>query len=97
MIRTKPRILNDFFFEPSILDGGNAALSGDIMIIGEVLDSINVTLKDVCDQFSCLDTSKSYHPDNISPSFLQKGGIVLGGSLCKLYKMTVRLCKVVKQ
>ena len=82
---------------PSTLDVISADLPGDIMIFDEGLDSIDITLNDVCDQLSCLETSKSYGPDNISPRFLRDGGIVLAESLCKLYKMSIKLSKVVKQ
>ena len=69
----------------------------DIMIFDEGLDSIDITLKDVSDQLSCLNTSKSYRPDNISPGFLRERGIVLAQSLCKLCKMSIKFCKVAKE
>ena len=78
------------------MDDRNAELPEDIMIFDEGFDFIDITLKDVCDQLSCVDTSQSYGPDNISPNVVRDGGIVPAESLCKLYKMSNRLCKIAK-
>ena len=92
--KDKATAFNDFFLEASTLDDSNAELPDDVMIFDAGLGTVDVTLKDVCDQLSCLDTSKSYGPDNISPRFLKEGGIMLAESLCRLYKMSLRLSKV---
>ncbi len=60
------------------------------------LEFIDVTHQDVQDQLHCLDTSKSYGPDMISPRFLKEGSDALTNSLLQLFTMSLRLSKVPK-
>ena len=53
--RDKASAFNDLFLEASILDDRNADLPEDIIFDGGPV-SIDITLKDVCDQVSWLDT-----------------------------------------
>ena len=94
--KDKAKAFNDFFLEASTLDDTLAQIPEGIMILEGGLDQIDITLQDVIDQVRCLDTSKSYGPDNISPRFLREGGAVLMHSLLRLYGMSLRLCKVPK-
>ena len=54
---------------------------------GPKLEYVNITLQDVIDQIKCLDCSKSYGPDGISPVFIKEGGPTLQRVLHRLFSM----------
>ena len=76
------------------MDDSQANIPEDVMIFDGGLESIDINLQDVHDQITCLDTSKSYGPDNISPKFLKEGSIVLEELLLRLYRISLQLQKV---
>ena len=92
----KATAFNAFFLSASNLDDSQAELPDSINVFMGGLENIHVTFTDICDQISCLNTSKSYGPDLVSPRFLKEGGEKLSHSLTKLINMSLKLCKVPK-
>ncbi|MCP3900406.1 MAG: RNA-directed DNA polymerase [Desulfobacteraceae bacterium] len=87
---------NNFFLKASCLDDSDAHLPPLNNLFDVGLDKINITTKDVKDQLQCLDTSKAYGPDGISPKLLKEGGSALAKSLTELFKLSLHLHKVPK-
>ena len=92
--KEKASAFNDFFLTASFLDDKEASLPDEVFLLDDGLDSIDITLDDVVDHLSCLDVSKAYGPDGISPRILKEGGPALAESILKLFKMSLRLAKV---
>ena len=91
--KDKASAFNDYFLEASTLNDIGAVLPNEPVFFDDGLDFIDVSLNDVTDQLKCLDTSKSYGPDNISPVFLKEGGFTLAHCLLRLFKISFNLCK----
>ena len=51
-------------------------------------------MQDVSDQIKCLNCSKSYGPDGISPVFLKEGGEIIVFVLHKLFQLSLAKAKV---
>ena len=79
--KDKASSFNEFFLEASTVDDDGHNVPDEPGVIDGGLNSIDITLKDVTDQIACLDKSKSYSPDSISPVFLKEGGEVLADSI----------------
>ena len=95
--KEKANTFNRYFQKASLLDTSNASIPENVLFFDAGLSEIYVTLDDVIDQIKSLDTSKSYGPDLISPKLLKEGGIPLAQSICDLFNMSLRLCKVPQQ
>ena len=74
--KEKASAFNDFFLKASLLDDSHASLPDEILPINDRMDYIDISLNDVLDQISCLDVTKAYGPDEISPRFIKEGGPV---------------------
>ena len=92
--KEKASAFNNFFLESSFLDDSKATLPDEAFLFHGRLDSIDITLNDVLDQLSCLDITKAYGPDEISPRFLKEGGPVLAETILKLYRLSLRTSRV---
>ena len=88
----KAKVFNDFFLSASQVDDSNARVPEGNRIFddGNRLSYIDITLNDVIDQVKCLDTSKSYGPDGISPVLIKEGGEIISMVLHRLFRLSMQ-------
>ena len=87
----KAKMFNQFFISASSLDETGALVPDHVLINEEkALTEIDITLQDVIDQIKCLDSSKSYGPDGVSPVFLKEGIDILSPVLLKLFRHSLQ-------
>ena len=58
------------------------------------MNEILITEKDIIDQIKCLDTSKSYGPDGISPVFIKEGQDTLAKVFLRLFNLSLSTSRV---
>ena len=87
----KAELFNEFFATASSVDDKNASLpnQGRVFLMGNNLNDIIVTEKEVSDQIKLLDSNKSYGPDGISPLFIKEGGNKITTLLCQLFNKSL--------
>ena len=85
----KANAFNDFFLKASSLDNFAKETPPNYLINDGGLCNISISIEDVCDQLKCLDTSKSYGPDGLSPRLLKEGGIALAKPLKLLFEISL--------
>ncbi|MCP3901151.1 MAG: reverse transcriptase family protein, partial [Desulfobacteraceae bacterium] len=87
----KADIFNKHFLKASQLDDSNSHLPQYQRIADpdRNFDNIDITVSDVWDQVKCLDSSKSYGPDGISPIFIKEGSNKLIWALQKLFQLSI--------
>ena len=88
----KAELFNKLFLEQSQIDETGKSPPGDIpdySYLSSIIDHIPVTLDDVKDQLSTLDTSKAYGPDGIGPKLLKELKHVLCDSIYKLFSSSI--------
>jgi hypothetical protein len=92
----KAEAFNDFFLKASFLDDTEATLPENIRVFddGTGLSNINITMQDVVDQVKCLDCSKSYGPDGISPVFIKEGGETMHRVLNRFFVLSLEKARV---
>ena len=82
---------NDFFIKASALDESlaHAILPNENRVIlnDADLSEIITSENDVQDQIDILDVSKSYHPDEIPPRLIAKGGRTVSYLLTRMFKL----------
>ncbi len=87
----KAEAFNDFFLSVCSIMENEPDLPLEDRVLSEgTLSSIDITLDDVLDQLSVLDTTKSYGPDGISPRFLKEGGKAIAEVLKSLFKTSLQ-------
>ena len=84
-------LFNKYFLKASQLDNSNRNLPHYQRIVNpdENFDTIEITTNDVLDQVKCLNSSKSYDPDGISPIFIKEGSNKLILALQKLFQLSI--------
>jgi hypothetical protein len=89
--REKSSLFNNFFLSASTLDTSEARLPDRTNIVPDVntLNDIVVSEEEVGDQISCLNCSKSYGPDSISPRFLKNGGDKIVTTLTYIFNLSL--------
>ena len=92
--KDKASAFNEFFLEASSLDDAGKETPYEEALFDAGYDSLDIRYQDVVDQIACLDKSKSYGPDNISPVFLKEGGEILARTLHRLFTMSLQLSVV---
>ncbi len=92
--KEKASEFNKFFLQASSLEEKNKSLPNEVLFFQGGMERIDICLKDVQDQIDCLDTSKAYGPDLVSPRLLKEGGQTIAHSLLRLYQMSLNLGKV---
>ena len=60
-----------------------------IFVDGNELTTIDITIQDVIDQVKCLDCSKSFGPDGISPVFITEGADIIATILHRLFRLLI--------
>ena len=80
----KANAFNNYFMTASSIDDSNASVPETNRLFAGGFENLVVTTRDVNDQLKCLDTSKSFGPDLISPRFLKEGSDILAEPLCKI-------------
>ena len=80
----KANAFNNFFIKASVIEVNNAHVPVVNRLMAGAFENLIVTIQDVLDQLKCLDISKSYGPDLISPCFLKEGANILAVPLCKI-------------
>ena len=87
----KAEAFNDFFLSVCSIMENEPDLPLEDRVLSEgTLSSIDITLDDVLDQLSVLDTTKSYGPDGLSPRFLKEGGKAIAEVLKSLFKISLQ-------
>ena len=92
--KSKADLFNTFFTNVSDLDDSNADVPDDFTYNNETLENIEINIQDVKDQLQCLDTTKAYGPDGISPKLLKEAAPVIADSLCKLFNASIQQGKI---
>jgi hypothetical protein len=88
----KANAFNDYFASASKLDDSNHRLPEEDDIEVEVLDSISVTEREVCDQLCALDVTKAYGPDGVPPRLLKEARYVISKPLALLFNKSLNQC-----
>ena len=86
----KANLLNVFFASQSTIDDDNKELPNINSHVNSTIDNIVITEQDVTDFLLCLDTSKTYGNDSISPKMLKEASHELSVPLCKLYNLSLK-------
>ena len=91
--KTKADMFNNYFLSHSKVDTSNAKLPNMDIPPDQILNSINVSECEVCDQLQCLDTNKACGHDGLSAKMLKEAGSTIVPSLCKLINTSLAQCK----
>ena len=82
--------MNAFFASQSTIDDLNKELPTIDTHVQTKIENIIITEQDVTNFLLCLDTSKAYGNDSISPKMLKEAERELSVPLCKLYNMSLQ-------
>ena len=89
---SKANIFNTIFLNKSILDDSNKPLPDETVVLPTdhpVLSDINITVREVSEQLSLLDTSKACGPDGIGPRLLKSIAPAIVDPMCRLFKASL--------
>jgi hypothetical protein len=92
--KEKAEAFNETFVSSSSLtrDDYDIPLEG-ISPDHDLLDNINILEKDVEDVIKCINTSKAYGPDNLSPRLIKEAGTSIVPILTKFFNKSLQLAK----
>lgn len=91
----KANAFNDYFLSISSVDDSNRHIPDHNRLFDPEWDlrDINISIQDVSDQTSILNSNKSYGPDGIHPTFIKEGGAPLNLLLQRLFNTSLQLRK----
>ena len=90
----KANAFNNYFLSISSLDDSNINIPDDnrLFVNDWDLSEIHISIQDVIDQISSINTNKSYGPDGIHPLLIKEGGETLNLLLQRLFNSSLE-CK----
>jgi hypothetical protein len=92
--KEKAEAFNSTYLQSSNLTGDNFDLPPDDSLPDyEPLEEIKILEQDVDDILKCLDPTKAYGPDNISPKLIKEARPAIVGILTKIFNKSLSLAK----
>ena len=90
--KVKAKIFNELFLEKSFIDDKEKDIpmfTSDQTISPQVINSIEITRRDIADQLGSLDVTKAYGPDGLGPKLLKTLHPVITDSLYRLFRSSI--------